>query len=282
MASPPTSIPNSAAVPSSGAARSTPYLGPPRYLTPPRWGFPALPWREEEPAAPRPAAEELTEQTGLLVALLRALAVLAGLSALAECWRYVLLLRSRGSALDAREVAASDALVAAVSWVSALLTAVAGVLLLIWVVRAMEASAARAGLRPARTPRSVVLGWLIPGINLSIPGSVLAEIEHVALDRDPNQRPCPSRLLRVWWALWGANVVLAVLSAGWLLRSGVQARADSVVQHALLDLVASVTAVVTVRVVSQLTALIGPPRRVPLPRVVRVSSVDVTASPASP
>ena len=43
--------------------------------------------------------------------------------------------------------------------------------------------------------------WLVPGLNLSLPGSLLAEIEHSALGRPADRRPRPSRLLLVWWAL---------------------------------------------------------------------------------
>jgi len=77
---------------------------------------------------------------------------------------------------------------------------------------------------------------------------VLAEIEHVALDRDPRARPDPSRLLVLWWALWASNVVVGLVAVAWLLRTGTQARADGVVQHVLLDVLAAATALVTARV----------------------------------
>jgi hypothetical protein len=46
--------------------------------------------------------------------------------------------------------------------------------------------------------------------------------------------------------------------------------ADGVELHALVDLLAAATALVTARVVTWLTALVGPPRSIPLPRVVSV------------
>jgi hypothetical protein len=270
VASPPPPPPGTAPPPRPSRPSGWRYTGPPRYLAPPTWGYPALPWRTESAAEQPGPVAQLAAQAALLVPLLRGLAVLAVLSAVGEAWRYVLLLRSRGSALGAGEVAASDALVGAASWVTTVVAAGVGVLLLLWVLRALEASAARTGRRPARTRREVLAGFLVPGVNLTVPGSVLTEIEHAALDRDPAQRPNPSRLVRIWWGLWAANVLLGLLAVAWLLRDGTQARADGVVQHALVDLVAAATALVTARVVTELTALIGPPKRVPRPRVVRV------------
>ena len=246
------------------------YAGPPRYLSPPRWGFPAAPWQrttvEEEPTS----TTSVSAYAGLLVPLLRGLAALAALSFAGEVWRYTLLLRSRSDALDAREVAASDALVEAASWVCTVTTVVVGVYLLGWVLRVVAATTERSGVLPSRGRTMLLLGWLVPGINMSVPGSVLAEVEHTALGRPPGERPRPSRLLLVWWALWAANVALALVTALWTLRTGVQARADGVTLHAIVDLVAAATALVTARVVLWLTALVSPPRSIPLPRVVSV------------
>jgi hypothetical protein len=47
-------------------------------------------------------------------------------------------------------------------------------------------------------------------------------------------------------------------------------------QHVFLDVLAAAAAVVTSRVVTYLTALIAPPRRIPLPRVVRVVAAPAT------
>jgi hypothetical protein len=253
------------------------YPGPPRYLSPPTWGFPALPWRRSEPEVPETGTDKLVSQAGLLVPLLRGLALLAGLSACGEAWRYVLLLRSRNEALGAAEVAASDALVGAASWVTTALTVAAGVVLLSWVLGALQISSGQNEVRPARTQRVVVWGWLVPGINLTIPGSVLSEIEHAALRRDPAKRPDPSRLIVVWWALWASNVVVGIIATLWLVRTGTQARADGVVQHVFVDLLTTATAAATARVVTYLTALIAPPRRIPLPRVVRVVPAQATS-----
>jgi len=187
-------------------------------------------------------------------------AAVALVAAAAEVWRYCLLLESRDGALSAGVVAASDALVSTAGAILPVLTGLAGTLIVTWTLRAMHAAAHAADVQPSRSKRSVVLGWLVPGMNLSVPGSALAEIEHTALGRPPTQRPRPSRLLLTWWALWAGGVVFAAVVVLWSLREGVQARADGVVLHALLDLLAAVTAAVTALLVARLTRLIGPVR----------------------
>jgi hypothetical protein len=240
------------------------YTGPPRYRALPGWGFPLGPWKSSEPGQQRPdpllGARSLV---GSLVPLLWATAAVALLATGAEVWRYVLLLASRDGALQAEAVAASDALVASAGTVAPILSLVVGVLMVLWTVRAAQAAADRAQVQPSRSTRMMVLGWLVPGLNLSIPGSVLTEIEHSAIGLPADRRPRPSRLVLVWWVLCAASVVLTAVVLLWSLRDGVQARADGVVLHAVLDLLAAVTAGVTARLVLRLTRLLAPtaPRR---------------------
>jgi len=240
------------------------YTGPPRYRLLPRWGFPLGPWKSPEPEQQRPdpllGARSLV---GSLVPLLWATAAVALLASGAEVWRYILLLASRDGALQAEAVAASDALVASAGTVAPILSLVVGVLMVLWTVRAAQAAGEQAQVRPSRSTRMIVLGWLVPGLNLSIPGSVLAEIEHSAIGLPAERRPRPSRLVLVWWGLWAASVVFTVVVLLWSLRTGVQARADGVVLHAVLDLLAAVTAGVTARLVLRITRLLAPaaPRR---------------------
>ncbi len=236
------------------------YGGPPRYLAVPRWGFPALPWNpppDERPPARDPLAAARST-LGTLVPVLWATAAVAVLASGAEVWRYLLLLASRSDALPADTVAASDALVVAAGTVAPILAAVAGVLLVLWSVRASRAAGEHVGVVPARSERGIVAGWVFPLVNLTVPGSVLAEIEHAALQRPPGQRPRPSRLLGGWWALWVADLLLAMVVALWSLRTGVQARADGVALHAALDLLAAVTAGVTAVLTVRLTRLLTP------------------------
>jgi hypothetical protein len=257
------------------------YTGPPRYRLLPRWGFPLGPWTpsEPEPERPDPLVGARTV-LGSLVPLLWATAAVALLAAGAEVWRYVLLLASRDGALRAETVAASDALVASAGTVAPILTVVVGVLMVLWTVRAAQAAGEHAQVRPSRSTRMIVLGWLVPGLNLSVPGSVLAEIEHSAIGLPAERRPRPSRQVLVWWALWAASVVLTAVVLLWSLRTGVQARADGVVLHAVLDLLAAVTAGVTARLVLRLTRLLAPaaPRR----REVLMRVGPASAAPEQP
>lgn len=238
-----------------------PYAGAPRYRFVPRWGFPALPWAP--PPVDPPGPDALFRARALLgtsVPLLWATAAVALLAAGAEGWRYTLLLASRDGALSAGTVAASDALVAAAGTVALILFVAAGGMVVLWSVRATGAAADRAHVSPARSVRGIVLGWLLPGPNLTVPGSVLAEIEHAALDREASQRPRPSRLVLLWWAQWALGVVLAAAALLWSLRTGVQALADGVVLHGVIDLLAAGTAGTTAVLLTRLTRLLAPVR----------------------
>jgi len=207
--------PESAAGSPAPKERRGRYTGPPRYLSPPRWGFPALPWRLDKPAEAPSSASIAAGQAGLLVPLLRAVAMLAALAGAAEIWRYVLLLRSRGEALDASQVIMSDTLVDWASWLSTVVCVGVGIYLLVWVLRVIEAAAERSGVRPPRSHRWVVLGWVVPVLNISVPGSVLAEVEHAALGRPPGEppgrRPC---------CCSGGGCGRRTWCSGWSPRSG--------------------------------------------------------------
>jgi uncharacterized protein DUF4328 len=237
------------------------YAGPPHYRFIPRWGFPALPWTPRPTEAPPRDALTATRATlASLVPALWATATVAAVAAGAELWRYVLLLASRSDALPAGLVAASDALVTSAATVAPILALLAGVLLVVWSVRASRAAGEFAGVVPARSGRAIVAGWVLPVVNLSVPGSVLAEIEHAALARPVGQRPRPSGLLQAWWVLWVANLAGVAVVALWSLRTTVQAQADGVVLHAVLDLLAAATAGITAVLAARLTRLLTPSR----------------------
>jgi hypothetical protein len=282
--------PPPAAVPPLPVPFPTRYTGPPRYRERPQWGFPIGPWRWADPPPP-PVPSERTARSlaGVTVPLLWSVAAVALLAAGAETWRYVLLLDSRGGALSADAVAASDALVLAAGVGALLLGLAAGAVTVAWTVQASAAAAQRSGSRPSRSARLIVLGWLVPGVNLVVPGSVLAEIEHGALDRPVDRRPRPSRLLLVWWGLWAAGVLLSAFTLAWSRRTGVQAVADGVALHVVVDLLAALTAGATAVLVSRLTALLGPVRVVRREVVLAAAAdrqmtaePDVTQSPPTP
>jgi hypothetical protein len=259
------------------------YVGPPSYAEPPRWGFPAAPWPAAGgPAPPVPPERTARSLAAVAVPLLWALAAVALLATGAETWRYVMLLASREGALSADAVAASDALVLAAGVGTILLGLAAGGVVVAWSLPAAVAAAGRSGSRPSRSRREIVLGWVVPGWNLVVPGPLLAEIEHGALDRPPDRRPQPSRLVRAWWVLWVLGGALAVVVLAWSWRTGVQARADGVVLHAVVDLVAAGTAGVTAVLVGRLTTLLNPVRAPRRRLLLAVDDPTVRRPPAAP
>lgn len=250
------------------------YTGPPSYPAPPRWGFPPVVWRRPLPFAGRPGpdpVERTSALSGPLLPLLRAIAVVAATAAVGEVLRYALLVLSRDRALPKPLVIASDALVGAAAGLSVPLGVAGVVVAFLWLLRAREAATARTGLASARPDWQVLLGVVIPGINLSVPGSVLAELEHAALSAEgaAGDRPRPSRLVRAWWTSWVVCLVLAGLSFLWGFRSGTQAMADGVLLHAWNDLAVCVLALLTARVVRYLVRLLVPPDTAALPRPAR-------------
>lgn len=254
----PDSLPPAARPRPAPAARAE-YRGPPRYRDVPRWGLPPGPWRSGGADGHVPTSLQRARAiASQLLPLLLVTAAFAAVAAVAEVWRYVLLLFSRTEALSPVAVGWSDSLVLFGGLASVACAVACGVLMILWTRYAAHAAAERSGTRAPRSGRMIVAGWLVPGLNLAVPGAVLSEIEHSALGLPPGRRPSPSVELRVWWVVWGAGVVLTVVTALWSLRTGTQALADGVVLHAWLDLLAVATALLTRRMVARLTGLLEP------------------------
>lgn len=268
--------------PRPAAAPAQGYSGPPRYRSVPRWGLPVGPWRtpSHPDDDPVPALDRARWLAGQLIPVLWVTVVVNVVAAVAEMWRYGLLLASRTDALSPVAVDWSDAMVWFAGWSSVAAVIAAGVLTISWSVWAYRAAAERSGTRPWRSRRWILAGWLVPGWNLAAPGSLLAETEHAALELPPHRRPSPSRQLLVWWVLWGASVLLAVLALVWRFRSGTQALADGVVLHIWADVLAAVTAWWTIGLVRWLTALLEPDPR--SPRELLVGPAAGGAKAASP
>lgn len=259
------------------ARRRLPYLGPPRYGSTPTWGFPALAWRWPK-AVPGPLAEEpvtvdrVRGVAGHAAAMMWALACLCVCAAGGEIWRYVLLVRSRTGALSSGLVAASDALVSIAGVLAVAFGLIALVVTLWWLNLARHAAADLADQRLARPDWQVLVYLLVPGINLAMAGVVLAELEHQVLRRPADERPTPTKPVRIWWAAWAAAGVLCVVTVVWRFRDSVQARADGVVLSALTDLAAAAVAVLTALMIRRLATLLAPidPTSVRYLRVLRV------------
>lgn len=221
------------------------------------------PGAEGPPPAPthREPDDALRRTAGLLVRLAVVTAVLAGIAAAAEAWRYGLLVASRTEALAPGPLAFSDALVTLVGLLAPLAALATGALFLWWLHLGRGIAAAISGTRPSRRLWAVVLGAVVPGVNLTVPGAALAEVEHAASSLPANTRPRPSRPVWRWWLAWDVSVVLGVAAVLRGLGTSTQAMADAVLLHALADLAAAVAALATVGVVTHLTDLLAPELR---------------------
>jgi uncharacterized protein DUF4328 len=207
---------------------------------------------------PSPAEEQMRALAAVAVPLLGLTATLVLVTAGAEAWRYALLLASRSDAVPAAPLHVSDTLVVTGAVVSLLAAALAGAVTLGWLVHATATAAAAAAVRPARPAWQLVVGALVPGLNLVMPGVALAELEHTTLGQDPARRPRPSRLVIGWWTIWATGLVLSGTAVLWNLREGTQARADGVLLHVATDLAAGAVAITTIVVVRRLTRLLSP------------------------
>lgn len=246
-------------------AAPRPYTGPPSYPAIPHWGFPLVSWRWPLAVSTRPQADPVERVAALGATASPALwvtAISAGVAAIAECLRYVLLLLSINTALPTTMLVISDALVITAGFMTLLVGALSGVVVVLWGLRARNAADARVGVRSARPDWQFIAGVLVPGWNLFVPGSVLAEVEHTVLvgenARQLGSRPNPSRLVRLWWACWVLSLLLGWTTFLWSFLGGVQAQANGVVLHIWTNLAVVALAVLTVRVVNYLTRLLRP------------------------
>jgi hypothetical protein len=277
VASPP---PSTAPTPPTRPA--VPYQGPPSYPVPPRWGFPPLVWRWPSSVpgtasampAPIDRVRRLARHTTGLLWLLAGLALIA---AIGETWRYVLLLQSRFGALSVNVVAFSDALVTAGSVFAVVVAVLAGVTTVWWLYVARDAAVEFSGYERGRSDWQVLIGFVVPGVNLVLPGSTVAELEHAVLRRPTGQRPQPSGLVKAWWLTWIASGLMFAVTLLWRLFDSVQAKADGVILAAVTDLLASAVAVLSVLVVRRLTSLLAP---IEPSSVRRMRVVDVRDAPA--
>ncbi|GAA2334049.1 DUF4328 domain-containing protein [Saccharopolyspora halophila] len=265
-----------------------PYAGPPSYPAVPRWGFPQLAWRWPLALPARRGAdpmERVEAAAGTAIAVLWVTAGVAALATAAEIWRYALLVISRDGTLSRPVLAISDALVGTTGLILWLLGVLCGVFVVLWGLRARAAATERSGLRSARPDWQVLVGVLVPGLNLFVPGSVLAELEHSVLvaegAREPGARPSPSLAVRFWWVLWAATLIFGLLAFAWGFREGVQAMADGVVLHAINAALVTALAVLTARVVHELTRLLTPLDPTEL-RLFRVRGVRAAPQPERP
>ncbi|WP_394614658.1 DUF4328 domain-containing protein [Lentzea sp. JNUCC 0626] len=259
------------------------YGGPPNYPVPPRWGFPLLAWRwpTAVPGAKETAnsVDNVRRWARITQNTLFVMAVLAAWAAGSEIWRYVLVAQSRYGALSPTVVNTSDAMVVASGLLYFAAVLVVAVPVVMWLWRARNVAASLAGYGPSRSGVVALLLLLVPGVNLVVPGSVLAELEHAVARRPADQRPQPSKVLRWWWGFWVAAGLLFWIEVLWIFRDSTQARADGILVHALADLVLAGLAVTSLLVVRRITTLMLPVDAASV-RLMRV--VEVKDAPEPP
>lgn len=256
-----------------------PQPGPtPTYGGVPQWGLPTRAW--QHPLELVAAAEPNPRQRAVRLAGLARLpvfgtAVAASFAAVAEAWRYGLVVRGRTELLSAKTVAISDALVVATGVLTPVLAVLSAVLAAGWLVRARQAAHAARGRTDTRTVRGVLVGALFPVLNLGQAGVLLTELERALPSDDRARRPSPSSLVRWWWTGWVASAGLAALTWVWRRQGTVQAQADAIVLAGAADLAVVVTAVLTLFVLRRCTEALAGTARVPRRRW--VASVSATA-----
>lgn len=212
----------------------------PRYTEAPRWGL-------LDPS-PAPAVAERTDLVAFgrrAVPLIGAASILFGLAALAEIGRYLILLRNRTRLIDPTLLALSDSAVWATSFL-ALGVALAGAVAAIgWLIEARRRGYAGENRSDPRRVRTLVLGCVIPLVNLVLPGVFVTEFTR---DVVPRTR----KLIRVWWWAWVLNGVMVVAAMFWWTADSLQIEADGVLFSAATDLVAAGVGILTIMVIRKI------------------------------
>ena len=205
-------------------------------------------WRAAKVTAPDTSRDRPIGllQAGLWLSVVTAVATSA--AAGAEIWRYVLLLRGRTEVLSGRVVDESDRLVTSTSLAALVVAVVTAGVVAVVLVRLHAGAARRLSMAPSRPPAAVLARLVIPGWNIYGLGVVAGEIDGLLAADDARPagiRPRLSRLVMAWWAAWGINAVLVLVTLGRAFGRSDQAVADTVELHIWVDLAGASTAVLT-------------------------------------
>ncbi len=216
------------------ANASAPAPAAPRYTEIPRWGLRDAP---SQPAPlPRRRLAVLTDRAARLVT---AAAVLFLLSAAAEFGRYLILMQNRSRLIEPVVAYLSDWSVWFFSGLALVFALLGAIGLVGWLLDARRAAYARTGRRDPRGLWSLLLGCVVPVVNLVWPGIFLIEL---ARERED---PRLLQAVRIWWAAWVVNAVMAVAALLWHLATTLQAQANGVIFTVYTDLVAAAVAVLS-------------------------------------
>ncbi|MVU79784.1 DUF4328 domain-containing protein [Nocardia sp. ET3-3] len=220
----------------------------PRYRQIPQWGLHDRP--PAEAAAPRRPLAALTERVGTLLLTTVGLFVL---TALTELGRYGILLRNRTRLIQPWLLWISDAAVTVSSIVAMLLALAAAVALVGWLTETRRAAYAELGQADPRTLRSLVLGCVVPVVNLVWPGVYLTETARLRIAAGADSRLL--RAVRIWWGAWLLNAVLVLVAMLYRFAKSLQVQADGVLVSMWTDLVAAAVAVASLGLVRAFAGL---------------------------
>jgi hypothetical protein len=205
----------------------------PRYAQTPQWGL-----------IDPPPLQQTTSRTPLayfadrVEPLLIVTAMLFVLAAVAEGFRYGVLLRNRGHLIEQWVLTCSDAAVWSTAVMSLLAALFAALGAVGWLIRARTDEYDSRGRHDPRATPTLVAGCLIPLLNLIAPGVFLTELAQ--------HRPHRQRLaVRIWWCTWVLGAAMAVGAIAWRSADSLQAKADGVIFTAVTDLVAAGVALVS-------------------------------------
>ncbi|TSE00860.1 DUF4328 domain-containing protein [Skermania sp. ID1734] len=242
----------------------------PRYSEIPRWGL------ADQTARATAGKDALVDFGKRAPRLLVVTAVFFGLSAIAECLRYGVLLYNRTWLVPPLVLALSDAFVLLVAIVALLAALAAAIACSGWLISVRARIFAAQGHRDPRRRRTVVLGCVVPVLNLVAPGIFLNEIAATATVR---QR----RLIRWWWLAWVFNAALVVAALSWRSVDSLQAKANGVLFTAFTDIVAAGVAVLTLLLIKDFEGenLLGH-KRMPKRWVIATGPVTPVIEPIRP
>ncbi|WP_415972041.1 DUF4328 domain-containing protein [Rhodococcus sp. 077-4] len=219
----------------------------PHYDSTPTWGLRDIP---RDPRASRPVGR-VEQYAAHAQTLVIATALLLGLAAFAEVFRYGILLYNRTRLVSPITLAVSDALVyfaqvgALIVGLSALITTSC------WLIRQRRLVFTAAGSTDPRSVRAMLLLSMLPVVRIVMPGVYLTEVVRLRGGDDADVHR-ELRLVRIWWGVWAASNALVVVQLLWSFRNTLQARADGVLLAAVVALVAAGSAVLTLAVMRRL------------------------------
>ena len=231
-------------------------VGPtPRYLQTPRWGLLDPPPAQESAPARGLAAWANRAPTWVSIA-----GLVFALAAVAELVRYLVLLHNRTRLINPWILALSDTAVWALGLLAPLAALIAAIAAACWLVRARGSFYAGENRRDPRSPLMLLLGCLIPVVNLVMPGVFLTEFNRSAFA--PEARPERRRLIRGWWCAWVLCGLVAVCQVLFRYADSLQIKADGVLFAVFANIVAAVVAGLTLMLIRDIDGddLQGRPR----------------------